>query len=144
MLLVAAVGCDVATPVTMAPIEKPPIETDATFVNGNYSGTGHTSSNGCGLNADVTVTGSLDVNKAGQGSWQKIHVSAGGVIFRFNIQVQVISATSATFTATTFAQDYTITDTGTLADSTVLTVTQQFTKQGASCKTVYNMTLRKQ
>jgi hypothetical protein len=121
-----------------------PTPQDATIANGDYAGAGNTVSNGCGLNGEVTVTGTIDVNKAGQGTWTKRHVSAGGVVFKFNVQLQVVSAKSVTFTATTFANPYTITDTGTLADSRVLTVTQEFTRQDTPCKTVYNITLRKQ
>ena len=145
MFLVSALGCDdLGAPVSMAPITPSPTPTDATFANGDYAGAGNTASNGCGLNGEVTVTGTIDVNKAGQGTWTKRHVSAGGVVFKFNVQLQVVSAKSVTFAATTFANPYTITDTGTLADSSVLTVTQEFTRQDTPCKTVYNMTLRKQ
>lgn len=151
MCLVSALGCDdLGAPVTMAPIITPsPTSTDATFANGAFAGPGHTTSNGCVVFDDaVTAIGTINVNKAGQGTWTKVHVSAG-VTFTFNIQLQVLSATSATFTATKSevfvgGSTFTVTDTGTLADSNVLTVTQEFTRQGTPCKTVYNMTLHRQ
>jgi hypothetical protein len=147
MVLVCAVGCGESEVNNLFP-GTPSSAPDATAANGPYAGDGRVTMNECAFNATVSATGTINVNKDGQGTWTKIHVSAGGVVFHFNITLKVISATSATFLATT-QQDignetYDVTDTGTLAGNNALTVTQKFTRHGKPCTTVYNLTFRKQ
>jgi hypothetical protein len=146
MVLVCAVGCGESEVNNLFP-DTPSSTPDATPANGFYVGDGRVSMNECAFNGTVSANGTIDVNRDGQGTWTKIHVSAGGVVFHFKIQLKVISATSATFTAKT-EQDignetYDVTDTGTLAGSNALTVTQKFTRHGKPCTTVYNLTFHK-
>lgn len=152
VFLMSAVGCDLMHNGDPVLIDKPtsPDPLDARFANGVYKGPGKATSNGCpGFSDTATVTGTIQVDQHGQGSWRKIHESAGGLIFEFDIQLQVLSATSASFAATTKRMMgdgyyYDIVDRGTLTTSSALTVTQTFTREGIPCTTEYKLDLRKQ
>lgn len=122
-----------------------------TDYNGAYSGSlGKQSDTGCNFSSTAPVTGTMNLNSAGTGTWIKIHTAAGQT-FNFNVnaekQVAGILYSGSITNRAIGADMFNITDSGSIVKSGTTytnTITQVFTRiNSPSCVVTYKGTMTK-